>query len=144
RLGLHRVGYQVLHADGRPEPGFEAPAVNLDFWRMPPHPDAVKLAYAADSGITVHGTSGTPCLYGASDRGRGGEAADDSWQPGGVPAGDYIGRAHGEDAAGNAARGATDLPVRVVARGAHRGVWPTLLRTGVALRRCTAFVQACG
>src|SRR5690606_13664179 len=68
RLGLHRIGYQVLHADGRPVPGFEAPAMNLDFSRMPAHPDAVKLAYAADSGITVHGASRTRFLYVASNR----------------------------------------------------------------------------
>src|SRR5690606_42046321 len=33
RLGLHRVGYQVLRADGRLLPGFAAPAMNLDFSR---------------------------------------------------------------------------------------------------------------
>jgi hypothetical protein len=114
RLGLHRIGYQVLHADGRPVPGFEAPAMNLDFSRMPAHPDAVKLAYAADSGITVHGASRTRFLYVASNRVRGDEVAQDFWQPGALPAGDYIVRARGEDAAGNAARGATDLPVRVL------------------------------
>jgi len=37
------------------------------------------------------------------------------WQPASLPAGDYIVRALGEDAAGNRARGATDLPVRIPA-----------------------------
>ncbi|WP_298581341.1 gluconolaconase [uncultured Luteimonas sp.] len=113
RLGLHRVGYQVLHADGRPVPGFETPAMNLDFSRMPAHPEAVKLAYAADSGITVHGASRTRFLYVASNRVRGDEAAHDLWRTDTLPAGDYIVRAIGEDAAGNRARGATDLPVRL-------------------------------
>ncbi len=115
RLGLHRIGYQLLYADGRPAPGFERPAMNLDFSRMPAHPGAVKIAYAADSGITVHGASRTRFLYVASNRVRGDDVAQDSWQPGSLPAGDYIVRALGEDAAGNRARGATDLPVRVLA-----------------------------
>ncbi|MGY1521992.1 gluconolaconase [Luteimonas sp. A482] len=115
RLGLHRVGYQVLHADGRPVAGFETPAMNLDFSRMPAHPEAVKVAYAADSGITVHGASRTRFLYVATNRVRGDEVAQGYWQPASLPAGDYIVRALGEDAAGNRARGATDLPVRVLA-----------------------------
>lgn len=115
RLGLHRVGYQVLHADGRPVPGYERPAMNLDFSRMPADPQAVKLAYAADSGITVHGAARTRFLYVASNRVRGDEAVPDAWQPASLPPGDYLVRAHGEDASGNRARGATDLPVRVLA-----------------------------
>lgn len=114
RLGLHRVGYQVLRADGRPVPGFEQPAMQLDFSRMPADPGAVKLAYAADSGITVHGAARTRFLYVASNRVRGDEAAVDAWQPGALPPGDYIVRAHGEDAAGNRATGSTDLPVRIL------------------------------
>src|SRR5690606_6868907 len=114
RLGLHRVGYQVLRADGRPVPGFEAPAMNLDFSRMPAHPDAVKLAYAADSGITVHGAARTRFLYVASNRVRAGELAAAHWQPSQLPPGDYLVRAFGEDASGNAAVGARDLPVTLV------------------------------
>ncbi len=113
RLGLHRVGYQVLHADGRPAAGFERPAMNLDFSRMPADPAAVKLAYAADSGITVHGAARTRFLYVASNRVRGDEAMPDAWRPGTLAPGDYIVRAHGEDAAGNRAIGSTDLPVRI-------------------------------
>ena len=113
RLGLHRVGFQVLHADGRPVAGFERPAMNLDFSRMPAHPEAVKIAYAADSGITVHGASRTRFLYVASNTVRGDEVAHGLWQPGALPAGDYIVRAVAEDAAGNRASGATDLPVRL-------------------------------
>jgi len=114
RLGLHRVGYQVLHADGRPVAGFERPAMNLDFSRMPADPAAVKLAYAADSGITVHGAARTRFLYLASNRVRADEATPDAWRPDALPPGDYIVRAHGEDAAGNRAIGSTDLPVRIV------------------------------
>ena len=114
RLGLHRVGYQVLHADGRPVPGFETPAMNLDFSRMPAHPDAVKLAYAADSGITVHGASRTRFLYVPSNHVRGDVAVEGRWDPSALAPGDYLVRAFGEDAAGNAATGARELAVSVV------------------------------
>ena len=114
RLGLHRVGYQVLHADGSPLPGFAQPAMNLDFARMPAHPDAVRVAYAADSGITVHGASRTRFLYVPSNIVRGDTTAIARWQPARLPPGDYLVRAWGEDAAGNRALGRTDLPVRVL------------------------------
>ncbi len=116
RLGLHRIGYQLLHADGRPVPGFETPAMNLDFSRMPAHPDAVKIAYAAESGITVHGAARTRFLYVPTNIVRGDRAQTARWQPGALAPGDYIVRALGEDAAGNRAHGATDLPVRLQAR----------------------------
>src|SRR5690606_25956018 len=85
----------------------------LDFSRMPADPAAVKLAYAADSGITVHGAARTRFLYLASNRVRADEATPDAWRPDALPPGDYIVRAHGEDAAGNRAIGSTDLPVRI-------------------------------
>lgn len=114
RLGLHRVGYQVLDAQGVPVPGFEQPAMNLDFSRMPAHPDAVKVAYAADSGITVHGATRTRFRYVASNHVRADELEMDPWQPGELPPGDYTIRAYGEDASGNAAIGARDLPITLV------------------------------
>lgn len=113
RLGLHRIGYQVVHADGTPAPGFEAPRMNLDFSRMPAHPEAVLTAYAADSGITVHGAARTRFLYVPSNIVRGDTVAEARWDPAPLPAGDYLVRAVGVDAAGNRAIGATDLPVRL-------------------------------
>ncbi|TDK23747.1 gluconolaconase [Luteimonas aestuarii] len=114
RLGLHRVGYQVLRADGTPVPGFETPAMNLDFSRMPAHRGAVKVAYAANSGITVHGAARTRFLYVASNIVRADEMAVAHWQPAQLPPGDYVIRAHAEDASGNRAIGVRDLPVRLV------------------------------
>jgi sugar lactone lactonase YvrE len=114
RLGLHRVGYRVLHADGTPVPGFETPAMNLDFSRMPAHRGAVKVAYAANSGITVHGAARTRFLYVASNIVRADEMAPAHWQPAELPPGDYVIRAYGEDAAGNRATGARDLPLTLV------------------------------
>lgn len=117
RLGLHRVGYQVLAADGTMLPGFTVPAMNIDFSRMPSHPDAAKVAYAPNSGITVHGAARTRFLYLANNRVRGSELAISHWQPDSLPPGDYIIRAFGEDAAGNQALGERDLPVTLVAPG---------------------------
>jgi len=114
RLGLHRLGYQVLDAQGAPVPGFEQPRMNLDFSRMPAHPDAVKVAYAADSGITVHGAARTRFLYVVSNRVRGDELEMDPWQPGALPAGDYTVRVFAEDASGNQAIGARDLAITLV------------------------------
>ncbi len=111
RLGLHKLGYQVLDAAGTPLPGHERPLPNLDFSRMPAHPEAVKVAYAADSGITVHGAARTRFLYVVSNRVRAGELAVSHWLPAELPAGDYIIRVHGEDASGNQAIGQRDLPV---------------------------------
>ncbi|WP_407353457.1 gluconolaconase [Luteimonas sp. R10] len=113
RLGLHRVGYQILAADGSMLPGLAAPAMNLDFSRMPAHPDAVKVAYAANSGITVHGAARTRFLYVASNRVRADELAVSHWQPADLAPGDYIIRAFGEDHSGNQAVGSRDLPVTV-------------------------------
>ena len=115
RLGLHRVGWQLLAADGAMLPGHTRPAMNIDFSRMPPYPDAVKVAYAASSGITVHGAARTRFLYVANNRVRANELAIEHWQPSGLPPGDYIIRAFAEDAAGNQAVGPHDLPIRVVA-----------------------------
>ena len=111
RLGLHRVGYQLLRADGMPLPGYEQPRIGIDFSRMPAHPDAVRIAYAADSGITVHGAAHTRFLYVATNHVRADELAYAHWQPAELPPGDYLVRAYGEDAGGNVAIGARDLAV---------------------------------
>lgn len=121
RLGLHRVGYQVLAADGRLLPGFALPRMTIDFSRMPADPDAVKVAYAAHSGITVHGAARTRFLYVASNIVQADRLEVRHWQPDTLPPGDYIIRAHGEDAAGNLAVGQRDLPIRIVA-GASAGL----------------------
>ncbi len=114
RLGLHKIGYQILAADGAALPGYGQPRIGIDFSRMPPHPGAVKVAYAANSGITVHGAARTRFLYVASNVVRADEMAVTHWQPAELPPGDYIIRAYGEDAAGNVAIGDRDLAVTIV------------------------------
>lgn len=124
RLGLHKVGYQILAADGAALPGYGEPRIGIDFSRMPAHPGAVKVAYAANSGITVHGAARTRFLYVASNVVRADEMAVTHWQPGELPAGDYIIRAYAEDASSNVAIGARDLPVTLV------DAWPPSLPDG--------------
>lgn len=121
RLGLHRVGYQLLHADGRPVAGFGPPRMQIDFARMPAHPQAVKVAYAAASGITVHGAARTRFLYVASNHVRAGEVAVGGLDTSALAPGDYLLRALAEDAAGNRATGRTDLPLRVLASDVSAG-----------------------
>ncbi len=58
RLGLYRLGYRLLRADGSPAPGYENPRYTIVFDRLPPDFDAVNLAYAEGSqsgyqGVTV-------------------------------------------------------------------------------------------
>ncbi|MDQ3907120.1 MAG: NHL repeat-containing protein, partial [Acidobacteriota bacterium] len=63
RLGLYRLGFQLLRADGTGAQGFGGPRVNIEFDRLPPLRDAVKIAYADESGITVYGNKETRFFY---------------------------------------------------------------------------------
>ena len=111
RLGLHALGYQVLGADGRPWPGYEAPRMNIEFNRMPADPAAVKVAYAPGSGITVHGSAVTRFKYVVSNTVRNGELAAGLWRPDELPAGHYTLRITAVDYMGNAASNGRDLPI---------------------------------
>jgi len=111
RLGLHTLGWQLLAADGTPVPGFEVPHYTIDFARMPPHPDAVRVAYAADSGITVHGAARTRFRYAVNNTVRDGRLDPALWNPRDLATGDYVLRAVVRDASGNTATRA--LPIRL-------------------------------
>lgn len=114
RLGLHTLGYQLLRADGQPAPGFDEPRMTLDFSRLPVDDTAaVQLVYAADSGITAHGTKRTRFRYVVSNALNDGQVAVGRWLPDQLPAGDYTLRIVARDAAGNLARRGADLAVRV-------------------------------
>ena len=84
RLGLYSLGFQVLASDGTPVAGFEQPQINLVFDRTPLDPNAVKIAYAPDSGDTVHGAKATRFLYVATNHVRGGQASVGGWNPAGL------------------------------------------------------------
>lgn len=113
RLGLHALGYQILRSDGTPLPGYEAPLMNIRFDRMPADNEAVKIAYAPDSGITVHGSAVTRFQYVVTNTVRDGLLATGFWKPSELPAGDYTVRITAEDFSGNMASAKRDLLLTV-------------------------------
>jgi sugar lactone lactonase YvrE len=112
RLGLYQLGYQILNRDGSALPGFEEPRMNIEFNRLPFDDEAVKVAYFADSGITVHGSARTRFLYNVTNTVRDGRATSGFWDVKGMPKGDYLIRIFASDYAGNMAKGGRDLAVR--------------------------------
>ncbi|GAA5074735.1 NHL repeat-containing protein [Lysobacter panacisoli] len=113
RLGLHALGYQWLDVAGAPLPGYEQPRMNIEFNRMPADPEAVKIAYGPDSGITVHGSAITRFQYLVTNTVRDGQLARGAWNPAELPAGDYVLRITARDYSGNVASTGRDLAVRV-------------------------------
>lgn len=113
RLGLYQLGYQVLQPDGMPAPGFEQPRINIEFNRMLPDPEAVKIAYADSSGITVYGSATTRFLYNVTNILRNGRAESGVWRTAELPAGDYVLRIIAADYSGNLARTGRDLPITI-------------------------------
>jgi len=113
RLGLYRLGYQILLANGTPAPGFQNPRINLEFNRLPADREAVKIAYAGDSGDIVHGASPTRFLYVVTNTVRDGVARPGSWRASELPPGDYVIRILAADYAGNEATKGRDLPVTI-------------------------------
>jgi sugar lactone lactonase YvrE len=111
RLGLYKLGYQLLLADGSPAHGFESPRMNIEFNRLPPGPDAPKIAYADESGITVYGSKQTRFLYELTNTVRDGRASRGAWDTYELPPGDYTLRIIAADLAGNEVN--SDLPVVV-------------------------------
>ncbi|HVF66805.1 MAG TPA: hypothetical protein VM914_04030 [Pyrinomonadaceae bacterium] len=113
RLGLYKLGYQLLTPGGSPAPGFESPRVSLEFNRLPPGPDAPKIAYADESGITVYGSQRTRFLYELTNNVRDGRASRDTWDTSRLPEGDYTLRILAADFAGNEADANRDVPVTI-------------------------------
>ena len=113
RLGLYSLGFQILGADGRALAGYEQPRTNIIFNRMPPQREAVKLAYAADSGITVHGSSSTRFRYVLTNTVRDGLLAGGALDPAVLAPGDYTIRVSARDFSGNEAVAGRELPLRV-------------------------------
>ena len=114
RLGLYRLGYQLLLPDGGPAPGFDGPRVTIEFNRLPPDREAPKIAYADESGITVYGSKQTRFLYEVTNTVRDGRAERGAWDTAELPPGDYTLRIHASDFSGNEAADNRDLPVTVV------------------------------
>ncbi|HEX8179365.1 MAG TPA: NHL repeat-containing protein [Pyrinomonadaceae bacterium] len=113
RLGLYRLGYQLLNADGSPAEGFAAPRLNIEFARLPPDDDAPKIAYADASGITVYGSKETKFFYEVTNIVRDGRAAEGRWDASAMPPGDYTLRIIAADLAGNEATNGRDLLIHI-------------------------------
>jgi len=113
RLGLYELGYQILQADGTPLVGFEKPKMTIRFNHLPADEEAVKVAYAENSGITVHGNATTKFLYNLSNEIHDGHAIINFWNIKDLAAGDYLIRITAKDFSGNLAVGKTELKVRV-------------------------------
>jgi sugar lactone lactonase YvrE len=113
KLGLYRVGYQLLKEGGSPVAGFEQPLMNIEFNRLPPDDSSVLTAYAAGSGVSAYGTP-TKFKYIITNRVRDGEARDGFLRSSALSPGNYVIRVIAEDFAGNRASGSlTELPVTV-------------------------------
>ncbi|HKU74583.1 MAG TPA: NHL repeat-containing protein [Pyrinomonadaceae bacterium] len=114
RLGLYKLGYQVLKPDGTPAPGFNEPRINILFNRLPADRAATKVAYAEESGITVYGSKTTRFLYEVTNTVRDGRAATGVWDTSQLPNGDYILRIIAADYSGNEAQQGRDVPISVI------------------------------
>jgi DNA-binding beta-propeller fold protein YncE len=113
RLGLYKLGYQLLHADGSPVAGFEAPRITQTYDRLPREREAVKLLYAENSGITVYGSKATVFAYAVNNTLQDGVALPGTWKVDGLEPGDYVLRIYAADFAGQVALEGRDLPITV-------------------------------
>jgi sugar lactone lactonase YvrE len=109
RLGLYRLGYQVLKADGSPAPGFDGPRVTVSFETLPDDVRAAPLAYAA--GSKSGATGETVFAYIVTNTVRDRAAQEDFWHTTELTPGDYTLRVFAADFFGN--RATRDVPVRV-------------------------------
>ncbi len=114
RLGLHTLGYQVLHPDGTPAPGFEHPRITQRFDRLDADGDAPARVYAPGSGIPAYGSRRTRFLYVITTLLEDGRATWDAWDTRLLPTGDYVLRVHAADVAGNTAVARRDVAVTVL------------------------------
>ncbi|WP_342114890.1 NHL repeat-containing protein [Pseudoduganella sp. OTU4001] len=113
RLGLYKLGYQLLQANGMPVPGFEQPRITQTYDQLPKQREAVKVVYSADSGITVYGSKATRFTYTLLSRLQHGEVAPGRWQVSQLAPGDYTLRIYAADYAGNTAIAGRDLALTI-------------------------------
>ncbi len=113
RIGLYKLGYQVLNADGTPAPGFNEPRINILFNRLPRDREATKVAYASESGITVYGSKTTRFLYEVTNTVKDGHAAPGIWDTSQLPKGDYVLRIIAADYSGNEVTEGRDVLIRL-------------------------------
>ena len=113
KLGLYKMGYQILTEDGEPAAGFETPIITMVFDRLPSSDRAVFLAYAAGSGVSAYGTP-TKFRYIITNIMRHGEAKEGTLRTSLLAPGNYRLRVIAEDFAGNRASGReSELAIRI-------------------------------
>jgi sugar lactone lactonase YvrE len=113
RLGVYKLGYQLLQADGSPVAGWESPRITQVYDRLPREHEAVKLVYADSSGITVYGSKATRFAYAVNNTLQGGLALPGAWRVDGLASGDYILRIYAADYGGQVALQGRDLAITV-------------------------------
>lgn len=113
RLGVYKLGYQLLNVDGGTIPGMEQPVITQVYDRLPRNREAVMLAFAPDSGITVYGSKETRFIYAVNNRILNGKATPDALKVGQLGPGDYTLRITAEDYAGNVAVNGRDLAITI-------------------------------
>ncbi len=114
RLGLYRLGYQILDGGGIPVRGFEVIRETLRFDRLAPEEDGPRYVYAPGSGIPFYGVPRTRFLYDVTATLHRGVARAGVWDPGGLSDGDYTVRVLAADAAGNAASKNRDIHISLM------------------------------
>jgi sugar lactone lactonase YvrE len=110
RLGLYRLGYQVLNADGSPAQGFEQPLMTISFETLPANTGNASIVYA--EGSKSGATGETIFAYIVTNTVRDRQATEGFWQSSALSSGDYTVRVFAEDFFGN--RTTRDIAVRVV------------------------------
>lgn len=116
RLGLYRLGYQVLDAKGVALPGFEQPHETIRFDRQPFEAAAARILYASGSGIPEYGNRSTRFLYVVTATLHDGVAADGAFDTAPLVPGNYTIRVLAADASGNEALRNRDLAITVISR----------------------------
>jgi sugar lactone lactonase YvrE len=112
KLGLYRVGYQLLNTDGSPVKGFEQPLVNIEFNRLPAD-KAVKTIFAEGSGVSAYGTP-TKFKYVVTSYARDGESRQGLLRTSRLTPGNYLLKVLAEDYMGNRAFGkSTELAITI-------------------------------
>ena len=81
RLGVYRLGYQVLRPDGMPTPEFVQPHIAITFDHLPPAADAPPSLYAPGSGIPFYGMRRTRYRYLLTSRVDQGTVIESPWVP---------------------------------------------------------------
>ena len=113
KLGLFRIGYQLLYEDGTAVKGFEQPLINIEFNRLPAEDSSVFKVYAPGSGVSAYGTP-TKFRYIVTNRVRDGEAREGFLRTSNLKPGNYTIKVMAEDYAGNRGSGpSTQLAITV-------------------------------